>query len=73
MKFRNIIIIIIYFFVVGCEQYSLNKQTKLEIKPHIKYNNTGFSLIYDDKIVLKKLDNRSLKIFHKSIKKKFSC
>ena len=70
MKFRNIIILIGFIFFAGCEQPSLKKSSKLNFKTEKKYKNMGFSLIYNDDLGLKKLDNRSLLIFHKSLKSK---
>ena len=70
MKFRYFIIIISCLFFFGCEQYSLEKTKKINIKPENKYNNLGFSLIYDENLDLRKLDNRSLQIFHKNLKSK---
>ena len=55
-------------FLSGCNQYSSNKSSKLDLKLEKKYNNTGFSLIYNEDLDLKKLDNRSLQIFHKNLK-----
>jgi hypothetical protein len=70
MKFSNIIILISFIFFVGCDQYKSNKSVKLNLKPEKKYNNTGFALVYNQDLDIKKLDNRSLQIFHKSLKKK---
>ena len=70
MKFRNLIILICCLLFFGCEQYSLDKSKKINIKTEKKYNNLGFSLIYDDNLDLRKLDNRSLQIFHKNLKNK---
>ena len=69
MKFRNLILLISFIILVGCDQYTTNKTTKINFKPEKKYNNIGFSLIYDDNLNVKKLDNRSLKIFHKKLSK----
>ena len=55
-------------FLVGCNQYSSNKSSKLNLKLEKKYNNTGFSLIYNEDLDLKKLDDRSLQIYHKNLK-----
>ena len=68
MKFKNLIILITLFLLVGCEQHSINKSSKLNFKPEKKYKNLGFSLIYNDNLNIKKLENRSLLIFHKSLK-----
>ena len=69
MKFRYIFLLFILVFISGCEQYSV-KPKKVNFKPEIKYRNTGFALIYNENLNLKKLDQRSLEIFHKSLKKK---
>ena len=74
MNFRNILLLIILIFLFsGCNQYNPNKKD-LNIAGLQKYDNTGFALIYDnklkkDKVISKEIDNRSLLIFHKSIKK----
>ena len=70
MKFRNIFILISIIFFVGCEQYSSNKSIEHNLKPEKKYNNLGFTLVYNQDLDIKKLDGRSLQIFHKSLKKK---
>ncbi len=70
MKFRYLIILVSCLFIFGCQQYSLEKSKKINIKPEKKYNNFGFSLIYDESLNIKKLDNRSLLIFHKNLKNK---
>ena len=70
MKFKNLIIFITLFILFGCEQYSSNKSSKLNFKPEKKYKNLGFSLIYNDDLNIKKLENRSLLIFHKNLKNK---
>ena len=69
MKFRYIFFLFILVFISGCEQYS-GTSKKLKFKPEVKYRNTGFALIYNENLDLKKLDQRSLEIFHKSLKKK---
>ena len=70
MKIGNIVILICFISLLSCENYSSNKSTKLNLKPEKIFSNTGFSLIYDNNLELKKLDNRSLQIFHKSLKSK---
>ena len=54
----------------GCEQLKNNNSSKLNFKPEKKYKNIGFALIYNDDLDLKKLDQRSLQIFHKTLKAK---
>ena len=70
MKFKNLFIFITLFIFFGCEQYSSNKSSKLNFKPEKKYKNLGFSLIYHDDLNIKKLENRSLLIYHKNLKRK---
>ena len=70
MKFRNIYILISLIFLASCDQYNINKKSEFNLKPNKKYKNIGFSLIYNDESKLKKLDQRSLQIFHKTLKAK---
>ena len=59
--------------LLGCDQNNLNKSiVNQEIMT--KYKNSGFALVYDPvlkkaKKISKKIDNRSLVIFHKNLKK----
>jgi len=70
MKFRNILILLIFIFSYGCEKYDLEKSKKLNLNPEKKYKNAGFALVYKDDLNIKNFDNRSLKILHKSLKRK---
>ena len=70
MKFRNLFFLIFLILLYGCNELDLNKSSKRSFKPEKKYKNIGFSLIYSDDLNLKKLENRSLFIFHKSLKSK---
>ena len=70
MKFSNIFILIFLIFLPGCEQHKPNNPTKFNLKSEKKYINKGFALIYSHNLDIQKLDNRSLQIFHKSLKKK---
>jgi len=71
MNYKSLLIIL-FIFLLGCEQNNLNKDI---INQDIltKYKNSGFALVYDqslkkEKKISKKIDNRSLLIFHKSLK-----
>ncbi len=73
MNYRSLFIIIFIFFLAACEQNNLNKNI---INQNIsdKYKNSGFALVYNgtlksEKKITKKINNRSLIIFHKSLKK----
>ena len=73
MNYKFFILIIFVFFLNGCNQYNKDKKT-LIFTTGQKYKNTGFALIYTDELkknkkISKKIDNRSLLIFHKTIKK----
>tara|TARA_B100000035_G_scaffold314350_1_gene330391 strand:- start:890 stop:1654 length:765 start_codon:yes stop_codon:yes gene_type:complete len=64
---------IIFFFVLllfGCDQSQLGKKNKVNFKIEKKYKNSGFALIYDsNQKKIKQIDNRSLEIYHKNLKK----
>ena len=62
--------LIIFVSLFGCDQYVSNKSTKISLKSEKKFSNTGFALIYNKELDIKKLDNRSLQIFHKNLKNK---
>ncbi|MDA9647903.1 SPOR domain-containing protein [Candidatus Pelagibacter sp.] len=73
MNYKHILIIIFFTFLVGCEQHNPNKKINNQNISN-KYKNSGFALIYNDvlkdkKIISKKINSRSLLIFHKSLKK----
>ena len=72
MNYRNLIIIILIIFLTGCKQINLDDGINLDSQ--VKYKNSGFALIYSDdlkkeKKITKKIDNRAIIIFHKSLKK----
>ena len=66
-------LIIIFFIINGCATYNIaNNEIKNFDK--INFKNRGFTLVYNDnlykqKIISKKIDNRSLIIFQKNLKK----
>ena len=73
MKFNKLIIIIIILFLNACQQFDKSEKS-IKYISNQKYSNSGFTLIYDDKLkkdnqISKKIDNRSLLIFHKKIQK----
>ena len=73
MNFKNLVLIFSIFFLSACNQFNKNNKSLVYISDQ-KYSNTGFTLIYDDllkkdKKISKKIDNRSLLIFHNKIKK----
>jgi len=65
---------LLFFFllITACNQTTDNK--KINFATENRYKNSGFTLIYNkdlkkEKKISKKIDNRSLLIFHKSLKK----
>ena len=72
MNYKSILIVF-FIFLLGCEQNNLKKDVvNREIMS--KYKNSGFALVYDpvlkkEKKISKKIDNKSLFIFHKNLKK----
>tara|TARA_B100001057_G_scaffold489558_1_gene576058 strand:- start:445 stop:1197 length:753 start_codon:yes stop_codon:yes gene_type:complete len=71
MNFRLIIIFLIYILITGCDQTKNNNSKNIDIDFDKRYRNIGFALIYDESLEdVKKLDTRSLDIYHKSLKRK---
>tara|TARA_B100000003_G_C10781922_1_gene311323 strand:+ start:398 stop:724 length:327 start_codon:yes stop_codon:yes gene_type:complete len=70
MNYKILLIFLISFVFLGCEQ-NVNKINKIDINIQKRYSNTGFALIYDENLEkIRKIDDRSLLIYHKSLKKK---
>ena len=72
MNYKSLLIVF-FIFLLGCEQNNLNKNA-VNQEIMTKYKNSGFALVYNpmlkkEKKISKKIDNRSLLIFHKSLKK----
>ena len=69
MNYRILLIVLLSFFILGCENQNFNNSKKIKTKIETKYSNIGFALIYNEKLEnIKKIDDRSLSIFHKSLK-----
>ncbi|MDA8567591.1 hypothetical protein N9K63_02050 [Candidatus Pelagibacter bacterium] len=72
MNYKSILIVF-FIFLLGCEQNNLKKNV-INKEIMTKYKNSGFALVYDpvlkkEKKISKKIDNKSLFIFHKNLKK----
>ena len=72
MSYKSLLIVL-FIFLLGCEQNNLNKNA-VNQEIMTKYKNSGFALVYNpmlkkEKKISKKIDNRSLLIFHKNLKK----
>ena len=70
MKYRNLLYIILLLFITACDIKIENDINKLKSISELKYKNSGFALVYNEGLNIKKLDDRSLQIFHKNLKKK---
>ena len=69
MKYKIFIALFSIFILSSCDTYVKTNK----ISPNIiedKYKNTGFALIFNKDLNLKKLDDRSFEIFHNSLKRK---
>ena len=72
MNFK--IIFIFLLFLYSCETKNMNISDKDIISPDISFSNRGFALVFDEslkkkKIINKKIDNRSLIVFQKNLKR----
>ena len=72
MHYKLYLIIFLTFFIFGCENKSINNtSSKIKFETENRYKNSGFGLIYNDNLKdIKSLENRSLDIYHKYLKKK---
>ena len=69
MNYKISILIVFTFFLYSCDQSIINQSKEKNFKIEKKYKNSGFALVYTNKLDLKKLENRSLSIYHKYLKK----
>ena len=71
MNYRFIIIILFSLLLHNCEQSTFGNSKKIDIDFESRYKNSGFALIYNDDLKnVKKLEDRSLSIYHRSLKKR---
>ena len=66
-------LILSFFTIIGCSSYTVNNN-EINVLKKNNFKNKGFALIYDvnlykQKIISKKIDNRSLIIFQKNLRK----
>ncbi len=70
MNYKHIIIFL-SLFLFSCKQTSHSTLENTELNFENKYHNSGFALIYKTELNnIKKLEKRSLNIYHKSLKKR---
>ena len=70
MNYKLIIILLSFIILYGCANQNTKFYKKDEFKIKNKYTNKGFTHVFDSNLdKYKKLDERSLDIYHKSLKK----
>tara|TARA_B100001057_G_scaffold496768_1_gene599077 strand:+ start:1587 stop:2336 length:750 start_codon:yes stop_codon:yes gene_type:complete len=70
MNYKTVLIILVSTFLHGCD-LKIAKKEDLSFIVNERYSNSGFALIYNDDLKnIKKIENRSLNIYHKFLKKK---
>jgi len=71
MNYKIIFYFLLTLFLYSCELSSSKKYSKSTFIPKNNYKNSGFALIYNDDLLnIKKLETRSLNIYHKNLKKR---
>ena len=71
MKYKLILICLLSLSILSCEKSYTNKPKEISVEHFEKYRNSGFALIYNNDLSnIKKLETRSLNIYHKSLKKR---
>ena len=70
MNYKILLFLLISLIFFGCEQ-NIKKTLNTNIEVTKKYNNSGFALVYDESLEkIKKIEDRSLLIHHKTLKRK---
>ena len=69
MKFEKLIFLLI-FFLANCDQYAVKQKDNFNELKTLKYKNSGFTLVFNENLDVKNLEERSLDILHASLKKK---
>ena len=70
MFYRFFLYLLVFFLFSNCDQIN-DSSSKLKFDIENRYKNLGFALVYNNNLKkIKKLENRSLKIYHKSLKKR---
>ncbi len=71
MNYKIFLLSFISFILLSCENTSNTSLNKINIEPEKKYRNIGFALVYNENLEkIKSLEDRSLSIYHKSLKRK---
>ena len=72
MNYKLFIILCSILFLLSCDNQNSSLYKKDNFKIEEKYTNKGFTYIFSNDDKFKKLDERSLDIYHKSLKKNSS-
>ncbi len=72
MNFKYVLIFILLLY--SCDTKKINISDRDIISPDVSFSNRGFALVFDDnlkkkKIISKKIENRSLIVFQRNLKK----
>ena len=71
MNSKFFLIIFISIFLTSCDQSLNTTSLKNNVKIEKRYSNLGFALVYNENLQkIKNIDERSLNIYHKSLKRK---
>ena len=71
MNCRSYILLLLSLLLFNCDQTINNNSKKISFPIENRYSNTGFALIYNNDLLdIKELENRSLDIYHNSLKKR---
>tara|TARA_B100000900_G_C20501976_1_gene684159 strand:+ start:332 stop:1084 length:753 start_codon:yes stop_codon:yes gene_type:complete len=71
MNFKILILLFISLFLYNCDNTRIKNTSNSTLKVEQKFKNTGFALIYNKNLEnIKDIDDRSLDIYHKSLKRK---
>ena len=71
MNSKFLLILFISIFLISCDQSLNTTSLKKNVKIEKKYSNLGFALVYNENLQkIKNIDERSLNIYHKSLKRK---
>lgn len=69
MNYKIFFLIIFSFFLFSCQKAIINETKNETFEVKNRFNNTGFALVYNDKLnKIRPLNTRSLDIYHKSLK-----
>ena len=71
MNYKITIYLLLSLLIYSCDLSSTKSISNKNLIPENNYKNSGFALVYNDNLSdIKKLDDRSLDIYHKSLKKR---